>query len=168
VPEKTTQLVNAAALGVVAGMRSQLPLALLCLAAHQRTGSTQSLPDPLRSPKVTALLLANAAGEIVVDKLPFTPSRLMPGSLAVRAGVGGLAGGLLAGSTGTAPILGAAAGALGALAGSYAGYHVRASLVAATGLPDPLLAIVEDVAAISIGSRAVGLTAQRSPDSLTR
>jgi uncharacterized membrane protein len=156
--DETDMMLRAAALGVVAGMRSQLPLALLTLATRQRGGDQQSFPEILTSPKVTALLLASAAGELVVDKLPFTPSRLMPGSLVVRAGLGGLAGALLCRKAGLQPIRGAAVGAAGALAGSYAGYNVRAGLVAATGLPDPLFAVLEDVAAVAIGSHAVGLT----------
>jgi uncharacterized membrane protein len=46
---------------------------------------------------------------------------------------------------------------VGALVGSYAGYNVRAGLVATTGLPDPFFAVLEDVAAVTIGSYAVGL-----------
>jgi uncharacterized membrane protein len=149
-------------------MRSQLPLALLSLAARQRGGDQQRLPEILTSPKVTALLLASAAGELVVDKLPFTPSRLMTGSLVVRAGVGALAGALLCRRSGLQPLRGSAIGAAGALAGSYAGYHVRAGLVAATGLPDPLIAVLEDVAAVAIGSNAVGLTGLPGQEDATR
>jgi uncharacterized membrane protein len=167
VPEKMNLLMNVAALGVVAGMRSQLPLALLSLAAGQRN-TDQHLPDILSSPKVTALLLANTAGEIVVDKLPFTPSRLMPGSLVVRAGIGGLAGVLLSRGSGVEPIRAAAVGAVGALVGSYAGYNLRVGLVDATGLPDPLFAVVEDVTAVAIGSHAVGLTGQSAHEAVTR
>lgn len=160
-PDKTDLLMNVAALGVVAGMRSQLPLALLALAAAQRDGGHHHLPEILTSPKVTAFLLVNAAGEIVVDKLPIAPSRLIPGSLIVRTGVGALAGALLARGTELAPVPAAATGGLGALLGSYAGYHLRAGLVAATGIPDPLVAVLEDVTAVAIGSHAVGL--QRLP-----
>lgn len=156
--EDSTLLVNVAALGVVAGMRSQLPLALLALAAHQRGSEEQKLPEIMTSSKATALLLASAAGEIVVDKLPFTPSRLMPGSLVVRASIGGIAGALLSLGTTLDPRRGAAIGAVGALVGSFAGYEVRAGLVARTGLPDPLIAVLEDVLAVAIGSHAVGLT----------
>ena len=156
--DTTDALIRATALGVVAGMRSQLPLALLCLAARQRNQDHPNLPRVLASPKVTAFLLASAAGELVVDKLPFTPSRLMPGSLVVRAGVGSLAGALLARQSGRQPVIGAALGAAGALAGSYAGHDVRAGLAAATGAPDPLLAVLEDVTAVAIGGYAVGLT----------
>lgn len=156
-PEINEPLQNAAALGVVAGMRSQLPLALLSLAAQQRNDLQQALPEILSSPTVRALLLVSAAGEIVVDKLPFTPSRLLPGSLVVRTGLGGLAGALLARSAGLPPRLGVLSGAAGALVGSYAGYTVRAGLGRVTGLPDPLFAALEDVAAVALGSRAVGL-----------
>jgi len=159
-PEKTNVLLDAATLGVVAGMRSQLPLALLGLAARRRAEDQRHLPEILSSPKILALLTANAFGEIVVDKLPFTPSRLAPGSLVVRAGIGGLAGALLSRSAGRGPMQGAAVGVAGALVGSYVGYHVRAGLVSSTGLPDPLYAVVEDLTAVAIGSHAVGLTTQ--------
>ncbi len=166
-PEQTDRLLNVAALGVVAGMRSQLPLALLSLAAQRRDSDQQPLPEILTSPKVTALLLAGAAGELVVDKLPFTPSRLMPGSLVVRAGIGGLAGALLSRSSGKEQIQGAAIGALGALVGSFAGYHLRAGLVATTGLPDPLVAVLEDLTAVAIGSYAVGLPGRQRQEAAT-
>jgi uncharacterized membrane protein len=157
-PDESTLMLNVAALGVVAGMRSQLPLALLSLAAHQHENPEGNLPEFMSSPAAMALLLCSAAGEIVVDKLPFTPSRLMPGSLAVRAGTGGLAGFLLSRGTSLGPLGGAAIGAVGALIGSYVGYHVRADLVHRTGLPDPAIAALEDVTALTIGSRAVGLS----------
>lgn len=157
-PEESAILVNVATLGVVAGMRSQLPLALLSLAARRNRPGIEQFPEFLSSPKISALLLASAAGEIVVDKLPITPSRLMPGSLLVRAGIGGLAGALLTSSTNVTPLRGAAVGAVGALVGSYAGYTVRSRLVSVTGLPDPLFAVLEDATAVAIGSRAVGLT----------
>lgn len=167
-PEKTDVLLRVATLGIVAGMRSQLPLALLSLAARQQSEDQEHLPEILASPKVTALLLASAAGEIVVDKLPFTPSRLMPGPLVVRAGIGGLAGALLCRSAGQEPTRGAVAGATGALVGSYVGYHVRAGLVAATGRPDPLFAVLEDVTAVALGSYAVGLTGPSDQEATTR
>ena len=166
-PEKTQQLLSAVMIGVVAGMRSQLPLALLSLAARQHVSEARKLPEILSSPRVSALLLVNAAGEIVVDKMPFTPSRLIPGSLVVRTGVGGLAGALLSRSAGLGPLSGAACGAVGALLGSYGGYTVRAGLVATTGLPDPLFAVLEDVTAIAIGIHAVGLTGNEAERRIT-
>ena len=166
--DATDALLRAAALGVVAGMRSQLPLALLSLSAQRHGRNQQGPPDILASPKVTALLLACAAGELVADKLPFTPSRLLPGSLMARAGIGSLAGALLARKHDQPPACGAALGAVGALAGSYAGHDLRAGLGAATRLPDPLLALLEDATAVAIGGYAVGLTGQPGLEGATR
>lgn len=167
-PRTDDVLLRAVALGVVAGMRSQLPLAMLCLAAHQQGRGEQSVSDRLTSPGVTALLLASTAGELVIDKLPFTPSRLRPGSLVLRAGLGSLAGALLMNDGGLRPLSGWVLGACGALAGSYAGHDVRAGLVAATRLPDPVIAILEDVTAVAIGSYAVGLAGRPDRASATR
>jgi uncharacterized membrane protein len=114
------------------------------------------------------MLLVNAAGEIVVDKLPFTPSRLIPGSLVVRTGIGGLAGSLVARAAGLQPIRGAAIGAVGALVGSYAGYQVRSGLVDASGMPDPLVAVLEDVAAVALGSYTVGLWGKPGAEEATQ
>lgn len=150
--DRKDTLTRAATLGVVAGLRSQLPLALLSLSAR-RYGTG---PAVLRSPAVMTLLVGCAAGEIVVDKLPFTPSRLLPGSLAVRIGVGSLAGAFLCRRSGQATAAGAICGGVSALAGSYAGYHVRRSLVLSTGLPDPLIAVLEDGVATGLGGWATG------------
>jgi len=167
VRDQTDALLRTAAIGVAAGMRSQLPLALLSLAARRDRGRL-NLPNTLSSPIVATFLLAAAAGEFLVDKLPVTPSRLMPGSLVVRAGIGGLAGALLVRRSGLPPAAGATLGAVGALVGSYAGHDVRAGLVAATGLPDPLFAVLEDVTAVAIGAYAVELIGQPGREDATR
>ncbi|MFT4041032.1 MAG: DUF4126 family protein [Thermomicrobiales bacterium] len=153
--ETTTNYVDAAILGTVAGLRSQLPLALLVLAARRNPALADALPAPLRHPMAPAVLTASAIGEIVVDKLPFTPSRLQPGSLIVRSGLGGLAGALLLRSRNESTRAGAIIGAAWALAGSFAGYYVRTGIVRKTHLPDPLVAVAEDGAGIALGLHAV-------------
>lgn len=96
-------------------------------------------------------LCLSAAGEVVADKLPVAPGRLEAGPLGGRLFFGALAGSMLSRDRG-APIAGGAAlGAVGALAGSYAGYHARRYLGRSTGLPDALWAGVEDVAAVGLG-----------------
>lgn len=151
----TTNYVDAAILGTVAGLRSQLPLALLVLAGQNAASEAETLPGPLRHPLAPAVLVASAAGEIVVDKLPFTPSRLQPGSLIVRSGLGGLAGALLLRSRSESSLAGAVIGAAWALAGSFAGYYVRARIVRETHVPDPVVALAEDGAGIALGLHAV-------------
>jgi uncharacterized membrane protein len=115
-------LSRAAALGFSAGLRTFTPQAAL----HPR--------------RQTVLM---AAGEIAVDKLPITPSRLEPPGLIGRLASGAFAGVVVAGRTG------AAVGALAALTGSYAGARVR-------GLrPGFSTALAEDAVAVGIALAAV-------------
>ncbi|MEV0461288.1 hypothetical protein, partial [Catellatospora methionotrophica] len=91
------------ALGVATGMRSQLGLAALAVAMSRggkgkgksRGFSSMVQSQVLSSPLVRKSLVATAAGELVADKLPTTPSRLNTGPLLARLALGGLAGGLL-------------------------------------------------------------------------
>jgi hypothetical protein len=89
-------------LGAASGLRSQLGIATVVVC------SDPSLPSIFRQPWTKRLLVAAAAGELVVDKLPTTPSRLAPPGLAARLVLGALAAGLFA-QTRQAPWLAAAA-----------------------------------------------------------
>ena len=140
-------------LGIVAGMRSQLPLAMLAVAAGRgdfakTTGRPWNL---LRTRPALLGLGGSAIGEIVVDKLPVVPSRLAPAPLAGRTVFGGAAGAVVAKKAGGSVPFGAGIGALGALAGSYAGYHARTYLARTTGRPDAFWAGLEDALAIALG-----------------
>ena len=148
--------VRAGVLGMVAGMRAALPFAPLALAAGRgRFG--RRLPWPLAligSRWARAGIGLAAAGELVVDKLPVTPSRLRPGPLGGRLICGGLAGGLVARDAGRPWPVGATIGAIGAAAGASLGYHTRRTLGQRTGLPDPVWGAAEDVVAFALGSLA--------------
>ncbi len=158
VPPKPVAIAAAAfGLGVTAGMRSQIPLALLAFKVN-RAGGLGSRPSPLRLLQRRGVgigLGLSAVGEVAVDKLPFVPSRLRPGPLAGRLGFGGAAGGLLAHGAGNEAWVGASLGALGALAGSLAGYTARVEGRRITNLPDPVLALIEDVVAVALGRLSV-------------
>lgn len=127
-------------LGFVTGLRSALALALLAGRAR---------------PAVRRGLLLAAGGELVADKLPQTPNRIDPGPLGGRLVFGALAGGIVYRRAGRSVATGALLGAAGAAAGSYGGQAARAWLARATPLPDPVLALVEDAVAISLGRAAL-------------
>lgn len=157
--ESAIPFVQAVGLGVVAGMRSQLPLALLALGAGRGRFAIDAdgAVGLLRSPVVQRLLVLSAVGELVGDKLPFAPSRLTPGPLIGRMLFGGLAGAAVASETRRSLLLGAVLGAGGAVFGSWVGYHARVALGSATGIPDPVWGIVEDVAVVTLGMGVVHL-----------
>ena len=153
----STPVTRAAALGVVAGMRSQLPLALLALAVQRRRSAMRSSSsvDFLHVPVVRAALGIAAIGELIVDKLPFVPNRNEPGPLAGRIAFGGIAGAVFALETGAAIPGRALVGATAAGLGTLGAYHLRATVDRVTGLPDPLVGAAEDLLALALGLWAV-------------
>lgn len=161
-PSRRAVAGSAALLGVVGGIRSQAPLALLGAAnTHGRFAEGgPAVLALLRSTRVKTGLTLAAAGELVGDKLPFAPSRLSPGPFAGRLLFGGLAGAATFADGGRAPLAGAALGAAGAAAGAAGGYVARDTLTRATPVPGPVWAVVEDAVALVLG--VVAITPWRS------
>jgi uncharacterized membrane protein len=135
-------VVGSVLLGAASGSRGQLGVAVVV------ARSDPSLPGIFRQPWTRRLLVAAAAGELVVDKLPMTPSRLEPAGIAGRLVLGASAAGLFA-RTRRAPWLPAAAiGAASAIVSAKIGHDVRARL--AQHAPDPAVAVVEDALAFGL------------------
>src|ERR671922_1812342 len=90
----TAPFTRASMLGAVAGMRSQLPIALLGLeSARGRFDPGRSWPARrLARPGGVAAAVLAAVGELVADKLPVTPDRTRPGPFAGRVASGTLVG----------------------------------------------------------------------------
>jgi uncharacterized membrane protein len=139
---------GAALVGVVCGMRTFTGPAALAVRGRVGRG------------RARAVLVAAAAGEAVGDKTPVVPSRTSPPPLAGRIVSGALSGGALAG------VPGAAAGAFGAAGGAFGGQRARSGLGRLTGLPDALLAVVEDGAAVAAAALATRDPRAPDPDSL--
>ncbi len=108
----------------------------------------------LRRPRGLAALRLAALGELVADKLPSMPSRLMPPGLLARACLGALGGGALARIEGSSEGAGAVMGALAALAAAAVGFSVRRYASRATRTPDVPWALVEDGACLLVGAVA--------------
>jgi uncharacterized membrane protein len=87
--------------------------------------------------------------ELVADKLPRTPSRTSPPGLIARIVMGAVSGACLAASGTQGIFLGSALGAIGGVAGCFAGYRVRTRLVQALGARDIYIAVVEDLVAVA-------------------
>jgi uncharacterized membrane protein len=123
------------------------------LAAHGRL--TKSRPTQ-------AAIILIAAGELVGDKLPKTPSRTMPPAVVGRIGTGAICGHNVAGLIG-AGLAGATAGAA-----TFICHDARAAAGRRTGLPDLPFALIEDALAIGLAFTAVrlanGAPAESHPD----
>lgn len=138
-------------LGFVAGLRSMTPLALLSWTRRIGVDTDSTVSHFIDAPSgrlITGLL---AAGELVGDKLPITPSRISAGPLMGRIVVGGLAGATISQGSRVSPVVGAALGAAAASAGAVAGYYGRQSLTRIKWVPGFVWAGLEDSLALGLG-----------------
>lgn len=150
---------DALLIGFTAGLRSATPLAAIAWAQKWGWLRPRGLFAKSGAAPARAVLTLGAAGELVADKLPFTPSRLMTPGLIVRAHTGGVSGAIVASSSNQSWLRGALLGAVGGVLGSYAGYHVRVGLTAkvvesaeirgsSPAAAAIAVAVVEDLAAV--------------------
>ena len=136
-------------IGVFGGLRSLTAPATTAWAA--RLGWLK-LVSPLTwfgSLPSAILFTVAAAGELVADKLPKTPSRTAPAGLIARIVMGALSGAAvyLAG-THQSWVIGSILGAFGGIVGGYGGYQLRKRLVQALGTRDFVVAVLEDLVAV--------------------
>jgi uncharacterized membrane protein len=136
-------------IGVIAGLRSLTAPAVVCIAAQLGWIDLRQSPLAFMGSPITCWIFGLLAiGELITDKLPFTPSRLTPGPLGARIILGGLAGATLVSAVNPSIIVGALAGAVGGLVGAFAGYQARVNGGKLSGLPDIVVALIEDAIAV--------------------
>jgi uncharacterized membrane protein len=142
-------LTRSAIAGIATGARSFTVLA----ACSRTTPAAGRLDSVLHRSRVRRLLLGAAALELAGDKLPMTPPRTAPPSVAFRVVLGALGGAVVSGRSDERAGAGALAGALGAAAWTFAGVRARAAAQArfTSDLPG---AVGEDVAAIALAFAA--------------
>jgi len=139
-------------IGCVAGLRSMTAPAIVCAAAYLRWIHLDGTPlSFMASAAVLTLFAIFAIGELIVDKLPRTPARTAPMGLIARAVTGGLCGASLAAGSDKSIGVGALLGAVGGVVGAFAGYHIRHGLVVHMNVPDIVIAVIEDLLAITGG-----------------
>ena len=140
-------------IGVIAGLRSMTAPAAVSWAAQlgwlrlENTGLAF-----LGYAATTYILSVLAVGELIIDKLPKTPSRKAPVPFIGRIVIGALCGAAV-GATSANLIGGLLAGVLGAVAGTLGGYEFRARLVRVIGGKDLPIAVLEDI--IAVGGAAL-------------
>jgi uncharacterized membrane protein len=142
-------MLAAALLGAATGLRSQSGIAAVIIGRN-----TEGLPAALAGPRARAVVTVGALGELVIDKLPKTGSRLEPGPLAARIILGGLAGGQLARTRHHPALPAAGLAALAALISAKVGHDIRGTL--AQKWSDPMAAVLEDAATVTLALAAVG------------
>lgn len=140
-------VLRVALLGIVTGMRTFVPFALLAWLAPP--------VGWLGTIWARVVITLASASELVLDKLPRTPSRLSPTGMVGRVTAGGLMGWALTAQAQGLVWLGVTLGVAGAVGGAFAGNKLRGFLVRKTGKPDLWFALSEDVLAVAIGTWAI-------------
>lgn len=138
-------------IGGVTGLRSMMAPCAVSWAArlgwlHLENGPLAFL-GAAATPYIFTVL---AICELIVDKLPKTPSRKSATGMSARLVSGALCGAAVGASHGSL-IGGLIAGAIGAMAGTLAGYEFRMRLVKAIGGNDLPIALLEDAIAVALG-----------------
>ncbi len=147
-----TVLALAFAIGLIDGLRSMTAPALVAWAARWKWLDLHNSVLAFMGSAVAAYILAAAAIiELVVDKLPNTPSRKAALGLTARIAFGGLSGAAICVAGNQAIAVGALLGIAGAMAGAFVGYEVRTRLVKALSVPDFVIAVLEDAFAVGVG-----------------
>ena len=143
---------RAVLLGVAAGLRSQVPVALLAIATQRGDfdPGTGRLARRFGSDEGVLGAVVAFAGEVVADKLPVTPARTTIGPFLQRLATGGAVGAAVHYDAGRPRALGALLGAAGAGAGAWAGSRARILAAERTRLPGPLLGAIEDLVTIGL------------------
>jgi uncharacterized membrane protein len=150
--------VLAVGIGVVAGLRAFAAPAVLTWAAKRRWIRLGNSPfATIISAKASKRITDLALSELIADKLPFTPSRLKAGPIASRIVSGAVCGATIYGVVKRPLMEGAVLGGVGAIAGAFAGYHMRKRL--SRDMPDLGVAALEDALAIGGGVLITALVA---------
>src|SRR5271170_750441 len=141
--------INAFLIGIASGLRALTGLAAVSWAAHFGVLPLNHTWLAFLGYAFTPYILTvMAIGELVNDKLPKTPSRLVPPQFITRIVTSALCG-LAIGISGNGIIIGLVAGILGAVTGTFGGAKVISLLARAFGHDLPA-ALLEDAVAIGI------------------
>ena len=142
-------------LGAITGLRTLAAPAVLSRAASD--GRIEGLEETpfsfLGSPGVSTALRIMEFGELIVDKLPATPSRTSPPPLLGRMSSGALVGAALFASEDRGQAVGGILAAAAALGSAYAGESLRVRAAQRLGVPDRLVALLGEGLVLLAGSR---------------
>lgn len=139
-------------IGCICGLRSMTAPAVVAWGAHLGWLSLDGSFLDFFANRISLVVFSLfALGELIADKLPFIPGRTEPGPLGVRAVFGAMCGAALCFARSQSLVAGAVLGALGGVAGAFAGYTYRRLLSRGAAVPDFLLALLEDVVAVGGG-----------------
>jgi uncharacterized membrane protein len=138
-------MIRSILMGIVAGMRSMTPIAVVSWAARRNPPSSHTRTlSILSSPAVSKVTLALAAAELVGDKMRSAPDRIIVPGMLARVVTGAIAGAAVAPRPHRR--LGAVLGATVAVGAAYFTFELRKRAIRNTGQTST--GLVEDAVAL--------------------
>jgi uncharacterized membrane protein len=145
-------------LGLATGLRCMTGIMVLCWFAYAGHLPVEGTWASWMSSLTAAIIFTLCAlGEYVADKLPRTPNRTSTGPLIARLVFGGMVGAAAATGLAGSALEGILLGSFGALLGAFGGFYIRRYLVERTGRPDWVIAVSEDLVALTFAIVALGI-----------
>jgi uncharacterized membrane protein len=135
-------------IGFFAGLRSLTAPATVAWATHLGWLKLDRPLSIIGSVPSVLILTVLAVIEIILDKLPNTPSRTSAPGLIARIVTGGLAGACISVGGGHAAFAGAALGMIGGIVGCFTGYQARLRIARLLPKSGIYIALLEDLVAI--------------------
>jgi uncharacterized membrane protein len=150
---RSTSIIQALTIGTLAGMRSASAPAIACyiLSRNRPEELTHSSLRFMESDSLATVLKVLAIGELIVDKLPFTPPRIKSFSVSARVFSGGLSAAAISKAKGNSVIAGAILGSAAAFVATFLFYFLRKKAGEKLNVYDPLLGAFEDALVIGAG-----------------
>jgi uncharacterized membrane protein len=144
-------LTTAFIVGFATGLRTFTPLALICWVAvwgWLPLGSSRLhfLGTDTGATVVSLLALV----ELILDKLPMTPSRTSMGPLGARILIASFAAAAVAIGMGQSLIAAIICGAVASVIGAFAGFRYRTAITKRIALPGWIFAVAEDFATVAL------------------
>lgn len=150
-------MIHSLLIGLVTGLRSMSPLAIVCEAARRDLLPRNGAPEIIGTPLVAGGMGALAVGELAGDKWDKAPDRIVPLGLLARIITSGVAASALAPpERRTAAV---ALGVAGAVVGGYVGFALRMRALRRYGQTPS--GVVEDIIAIGSALAIVGDATRR-------
>lgn len=141
-------------LGLITGIRSMsAPAILSTRLAKQKPDALADTPLAwLASPEAARVLQVMAAGELVGDKLPFTPNRTDWGPLLWRLAWGALLGATVGRTKKDSPVPYMIAGGVAAVISAYVFTTIRVQISKRLPFTSFFLGVAEDALVVAIGA----------------
>lgn len=143
-----------AGLGAVAGMRTTIAPAVVShyLSRNPKKALAKSRLGFIQSPTASMVTKLLTAAEVVADKMPAAPNRIIFAQTLPRVLSGAFVGAVIYKAGKQSAAEGVLIGGVSALAATYASFYLRKLLGKVPLMKDPLLGAVEDVMAVRSAS----------------